>query len=113
LRPPAKPVTLAVIVQELPAARLPLTSSMLPVPATAVTVPLHVVTNPFGMATTSPAGSVSVKLTPVSAVAAFGLASVKVSVVVPFTRMLRGTKALAIVGAALVTSTSALDNPLS
>ena len=87
LRPPAVPVTLTVIVQEPPAARPPLTSPMLPVPATAVTVPPHVLASPFGVATTRPAGSVSVKPTPVSAVPAFGLVSVNVSVVVPFTRM--------------------------
>ena len=55
----------------------------------------------------------SVKPTPVSAVPAFGLVSVNVSVVVPFTKMPSGPKALAIVGGALTMSTSALDNPLS
>ena len=34
-------------------------------PGTAVTVPPHEAFNPFGVATTSPAGNVSVKLTPV------------------------------------------------
>ena len=107
------PMTLTVIVQEPPAARPPLTSPMLPVPATAVTVPPHVFASPFGVATTRPAGSGSVKPTPVSAVPAFGLVSVNVSVVVPFTRMPGGAKALAIVGGALTMSGSALDNPLS
>ena len=73
---------------------------MLPAPATAVTVPPHVPASPFGVATTRPAGSVSVKPTPVSAVPAFGLVSVNVSAVVPFCRTLSGAKALAIAGGA-------------
>ena len=76
----------------------------LPAPATAVTVPPHVSARPFGVATTRPAGSVSVKPTPVSAVAAFGLVSVNVSVVVPFTTMLAAPNALAIVGGATATT---------
>jgi len=98
LRPPVKPVTLTVIVQKPAATRPPLTHPMLPVPATAVIVPPHVLASPFGVATTSPEGSASVKPTPVSAVPAFGLVSANVSVVVPFTRMLGFPKTLAIVG---------------
>ena len=51
--------------------------------------------------------------TPVSAVAAFGLVSVNVSVVVPFTAMLAAPNALAIVGGALTPSNAGPDNPLS
>ncbi len=75
-------------------------------PAIAVIVPPpHEPVSPFGVATTRPAGSVSVKPTPVSAVPAFGLVSVKVSVVVPFTTMLAAPKALAIVGGATAAAT--------
>ena len=63
-----------------------------------MTVPPHVFASPFGVATTRPAGSGSVKATPLSAVAALGLVSVNVSVVVPFTAMLAAPNALAIVG---------------
>ena len=84
---------------------------MLPVPATAVTVPPHVLASPFGVATTRPAGSVSVKPTPVSAVPAFGLVSVNVSVVVPFTRMPGAPKAFAIVGGPIAVSVTSLPDP--
>jgi hypothetical protein len=59
-----------------------------------------VLASPFGVATTRPAGSVSVKPTPVSAVPAFGLVSVNDCVVVPFTTMLAAPNAVAIVGGA-------------
>ena len=48
----------------------------------------------------------SVKPTPVSAVPAFGLVSVNVSVVVPLTKMASVPKALAIVGGIAVSVTS-------
>jgi hypothetical protein len=72
---------------------------MLPDPATAVPVPPHVLVSPFGVATTIPAGSVSVKATPVSATAlAAGFVIVKVSDVVPFNGIFGEPKALAIEG---------------
>ena len=98
LVPAVVPVTFTVIVQDPPAARPPLASATLPDPAVAVTVPPHVFASPFGVATTSPVGSVSVKPTPVSAVGAFGLVSVNVNAVVAFRAMLAPPKALAIVG---------------
>jgi hypothetical protein len=52
-------------------------------PATAVTVPLHVPVSPGGVATCSPAGSVSLNAIPVSGSLTFVLATVKVSEVVP------------------------------
>ncbi len=74
---------------------------MLPEPATAVAVPPQVLVRPLGVATTRPAGRVSVKATPVSAaVLAAGLVMVKVSEVVPFSGTAGAPKALAIDGGA-------------
>lgn len=79
---------------------VPPVNDMLPEPATAVAVPPQVLVIPFGVATTIPAGSVSVKATPVSATAlAAGFVTVKVSDVVPFNGMFEEPKALAIEGA--------------
>src|SRR5258708_161175 len=72
-----------------------------PEPAPAVAVPPQVLVRALGVATTSPAGSVSVKATPVSAaVLAAGLVMVKVSEVVPFSGTAGAPKALAIDGGA-------------
>jgi hypothetical protein len=80
----------------LPPARL-----MPVVPAVAVATPLHVFVNAFGVATTRPVGSVSVKATPASAtVLAAGLVMVIVSEVVPFSGTLGAPKAFAIEGGA-------------
>ncbi len=55
----------------------------LPLPAVAVAVPPQVLFSPLGVATTSPVGSVSMKLTPVSVTPdGLGLLSEKLSVVV-------------------------------
>jgi len=53
-------------------------------PATAVTVPVHELARLFGVATTRPAGSASVKAMPVSKLAEFGLLTVKPREVEPF-----------------------------
>src|SRR5579859_3618747 len=99
--PEAVPVTFTTTVQEVFTAILPPVRLMLVDPATAVAVPPQVLDSPFGVATTSPMGSVSVKATPASAtVLAAGLVMVRVSVVVPFNGMLVGLKALAITGGA-------------
>ena len=71
--PSALPLTFTVTVQVLFAAMLALDNEITRVPATAVTVPpTQVVLALGGVATTSPTGSVSEKLTPVSACAGFG-----------------------------------------
>jgi hypothetical protein len=57
--------------------------------------------NPFGLATTSPAGNVSLKPTPVKATVALGLVMVKLSVVAAFRLMLAAPNALAIDGGAM------------
>jgi hypothetical protein len=99
--PDAVPVTLACTAQLLLAAMVPPVRVMVPEPATAVAVPPHVFVSPLGVATTIPAGSVSVKATPVSATAlAAGFVTVKVREVVPFKGIAATPKALAIEGGA-------------
>ena len=99
--PKVVPVTFTVKVQLLLAAMFPPVSETLPEPATAVAVPPHVLVKPFGVATTKPAGSVSVNATPVSATAfAPGLVMVNVSDVVPFSGTKAAPNALAIDGGA-------------
>src|ERR1700751_988467 len=74
---------------------------MLVDPATSVAVPPQVFETPFGVAITSPLGSVSVNATPVSAtVLAVGLVIVMVRADVPFTAMVDGLKALPMDGGA-------------
>ena len=96
--PAETPVTFKLMVHEALAAKAPPVKLIEPDPAAAVTVPLQVVVRPFGVATCSPAGSVSLNAMPVSASDVFGLLSVKVSEVFAPTRMLAAPKALVIVG---------------
>src|SRR5450631_4313111 len=104
--PAVLPVTLTLKVQEPLTAIVPPARLTLPEPATAVIVPApQVPARPFGVETTTPAGSVSVTLTPVNAVEAFGLVMVKLSVLVPPTATLVGAKDLVIVGAAIPAAT--------
>src|SRR5260370_14199384 len=99
--PDAGRVMFTVTVQVLLAATVPPVSEILPEPATAVATPPQVLVSPLGVATTSPAGKVSVKATPVSATAlAPGLVMVKVSEVVPLSGRLAAPNALAIDGGA-------------
>jgi len=99
--PDAVPVTFTVNVQVEFTAIVPPVNDALPDPATAVPVPPQVLVRPFGVATTSPAGSVSVKATPASAtVLAAGLVIVKVRDVEPFRGRLAAPKAFAIDGGA-------------
>lgn len=67
-------------------------------PATAVAVPLQVVFRLFGVATTRPAGRLSVKATPFSVRFTLVLLRVNVSEVVPFSGMVAAPNALAMVG---------------
>jgi len=88
-------------VQVLLTAILPPDKLILFEPAVAVTAPPQLFDNAFGVATTSPAGNMSVKATPASATAlAAGLVSVNVRVVVPFNAMVGAPNALAIDGGA-------------
>ncbi len=78
------PLTVTENVQEAPAERVAPLRLTVPVPAVAVIVPLpQLPVRPFGVATTSPAGNVSVNPTPVRAVDTFGLVISKDKVDVP------------------------------
>jgi hypothetical protein len=92
-------VTFALKVHDaLPASEAPL-KLMVPDPAVAVMVPPpQLPVSPFGVEMTRPAGSVSVKPTPVSDGDAFGFCKVKVSDVEAFSAMLAAPNALPIVG---------------
>src|SRR6185437_15253138 len=69
------------------------------VPAVAVIVPApQVPVRPLGVEITKPAGSVSLKATPVSATVVLGFVMVKLSEVEPFNGMLAAPKAFAMVG---------------
>jgi hypothetical protein len=69
-----------------------------PEPAVAVAVPPHVLLRLFGVATTKPAGKLSVNPIPVSVTFAAGLLMVKVSEVVPFSGIELTPNTFAIVG---------------
>src|ERR1700691_438269 len=99
--PEAVPVTFTVSVQDAETAMFPPVRLTLPPPATAVAVPPHVLTNAFGVATSSPAGNVSVNATSNCAtVLAAGLVRVNVRLVVPFNAISCAPNALAIDGGA-------------
>src|SRR5215471_12049432 len=65
--PAAVPVTLTTTVQELFTAMLPPVRLMLDPPAVAEAVPPQLLVSPFGVATATPAGSVSLNATPLCA----------------------------------------------
>ena len=94
--PAVVPCTLTETVQLALAANVPAERLMLPDPATAVAVPPQVLFKPLGVATTNPAGRLSVKAMPVSARLVLGFWMVNVSEVVPFSGMLAAPKALVI-----------------
>ena len=97
--PPVIAVTFTESVQELLVARVAPDRLTELDPATAVAVPPHVLFNPLGVATTSPAGRLSVNATPVKTIAlAAGFVIVKLREVVPFSGTLVAPKDLVIVG---------------
>jgi hypothetical protein len=102
LTPAVVPVTFRANVQDAVAGSVPPDRLALDDPAVAVAVPPHVLDNAFGVATTKPAGNVSVNATPDNAVVAFGLVIEKVKLVVPPTGIDAAPKALAIDGAPTV-----------
>jgi len=67
-------------------------------PGVAFQVPVQVVPGLAGFATFSPAGKLSLKLTPVNVVDALGFVSVRVIVLTPFSGMVVGLNALVTVG---------------
>src|SRR6266853_347736 len=76
--PAVVPVTFTEIVQLAPGVRLAPLRLIEEEPATAVAVPSQVVVKPLGVATTRPAGRLSVNATPLSVRFAFVLLRVKV-----------------------------------
>jgi hypothetical protein len=97
--PSVMPVTFTLKVHEALDARVALAKLTLPDPAVAVIVPPpQLPVSPFGVETTRPAGSVSVKPTPVNAVDALGLTIVKLSDVDPLSGMLAAPNDFTIVG---------------
>ena len=100
-KPPVLPVTSTANVQDAFAASDPPARLTVPAPAVAVIVPPpHDPVRPFGVDTTRPAGNVSLNAMPVSAVALFGLVTVKVNVVLPLSAIDGVPNAFAIVGGA-------------
>ena len=81
------------------AASVPSERPMVPDPAVAVTLPPHVLLKPGVDATTSPAGRLSTKARPLSAVLTFGFWIEKTSMVEPFSGMVAAPNAFAMVGA--------------
>ena len=97
------------MVHDCPAGIDPLLRLIAPLAAVApVNVPLHVLLALGVPATCTPAGSVSPKATPASAVPVFGFAIVKVSVEVPPIPMLPGENALLMVGGPATASVAVL-----
>src|SRR5882724_3678179 len=97
--PAVVPVTFTDNVQDVLIANVPADKLTVPEPATAVAVPPQVLVNPFGVATTKPAGRLSVKATPVSPMVLMaGLVMVKVKLVEPFSEIVAAPKALVMVG---------------
>jgi len=116
LVPVLVPVTLTEKVQEEPAAgdavNVPPDRVMALLAAVAVIVPLPQEPVMLGVvATTTPAGKLSMKATPLNALAVFGLVIVKLKVLLPFNATLVGVKPLLIVGGD-TTVMLALETPL-
>src|SRR5438046_3025590 len=96
--PAVVPCTFTETVHEALVARVPADRLTEPEPATAVAVPPQVLLRPFGVATTRPAGKLSVKATPVRATLVFGFVMLNVSDVVPFNGICAAPNALLIDG---------------
>lgn len=92
------PVTFTEIVQLVPGARLAPLRLTDEDPSTPVAVPLHVLFRLPGVATTSPAGRLSVNATPFSVRFVLLLLSVNVRLVVPFSGIVAAPKAFVILG---------------
>lgn len=101
------PCTFTETVQLAAGARLAPLKETEDAPATAVAVPLHVLLRPLGVATTIPAGRLSVNATPFSVSEVFVDVSVNVKLVTPFSGIVAAPNAFAIVGG-LITVRSGL-----
>jgi hypothetical protein len=110
--PIVDPVTLTVTAQEEFAARLTPLKLTVAEPAAAVAVPPQVFVKAGVAATTNPAGSASLKFTPVNAVAVLGLLMDNVSVVELPVKMGLAANALLITGGS-ITVREAVPMPLA
>jgi hypothetical protein len=112
-RPVEVPFTFTENVQEALAASVAPDRLTAPEPATAVIVPPpQVPVKPLGVATITPAGSVSLKAMPVSeTVLAAGLVIVKLRLVVPFTGIEAAPNDLLMLGGAITVKVMGLPVP--
>jgi len=92
------PCTFRETVQDALAASVPPDKLADPAPATAVAVPPHVLLKLLGVATTSPAGRLSVNASPVSVTPVFGFEMLSVRDVVPFKGIVAAPNDLVIAG---------------
>lgn len=104
MTPEAAAVTLTLNVHEPLAARVAPEKPRVVAPAGAVTLPVQVLTNPLGDEIVSPAGRLSLTLTPVTANPLFGFVIAKVSDVEPPTGMFPAPNAITTVGALAIVS---------
>src|SRR5215467_590325 len=111
LAPAVVPVTLTEMVQEALAATVPPARLTLFDPAVAVATPPHVLARPFGVDTTRPPGSGSLKPTPTSATVVFGFVILKVRLVLPFSATATAPNVLVIAGGATTVSDAVLFVP--
>src|SRR5436305_3807137 len=108
LSPAVVPCTFRDTVHEALAATVPPLRLAEPEPAVAVAVPPQVLVKPFGVATTKPAGRLSVNDNPVSDTLVFGLLMLMVSEVVPFCGILVAAKVLVTVAGVATLSVAVL-----
>ena len=105
LTPAVRPITLTLKLHEAPPWRLAPANCTNELPAVAVIVPPpQDPVSPLGVATTSTDGRLSKKLTLDKATVAFGLLSVKLKLVVPFSGTLAVPKAFVMLGGAVPTT---------
>ena len=96
--PAVVPCTLMETTQDALAARVPAEILACPEPETAAAVPPQELVRPLGVATTKPAGRLSVNANPLSATAALGFVTLNVNEVVPFRGIVAAPKTFVIVG---------------
>jgi hypothetical protein len=110
--PAVAPNTLTDSVQVLVTGSVPPDKLSDGAPATGAKVPPQVLVAPGGDATTTPAGKLSVNPIPVSATFVFGLAMLKVKVLVAPTRIVVGLNALLMVGGVATVRVAVAAAPL-
>ena len=110
--PAVVPCTVTETVHDAPGARLELESATEDDPSAAVAVPVHVVLGFPGVATTKPAGRLSVKVIPLSVWFWLVLLTVKVRLVVPFSGIVDAPKLFTMCGGLMTLTVSDAVLPL-